>query len=349
MVAAERMEYDGVSCRPTDIAPPTKAASRWLSFRCGIDSGHDVVQHVLGRGLWRGIGLCDRLVRPFGLGGVYHRVGVLHRLHSPRPLVRPVFIVGSPRSGTTILGTILGCQGDVLFLNEARPIWHRAVPEINESRFHWVGGEPWGRIHLTEADDNEASRKSLEFDFGRLLTWSRKERLVEKLPLNLFRVPWLRAMWGDAKFVQIMRDPFSTTASKAQSWPSIDEKQFPGIAIRRRMFLELFPEHEELLASIRSPYEWYLFEWRIDTEMGERLLGDDRRDFLFVRLEDAQSQPEPFFAKWCDFCGLRVTDRLRRAYRTKLNRRVRMAKPSLDKQRCLELLGESAGRWGYSV
>ncbi len=346
---ADRMEYNGVSCRPTAIAPGPRTSPQWLRVRCRVDRAGDWLQGCVGKAAWRGVGLLDRLAAPIGLRGSYRRVPVLRRLRSPKPLVAPVFIVGSPRSGTTILGTILGRQGDVLFLNEARPVWYRAVPEIDESRFHWAKGEVWGRILLTERDYSESAKQSLEWDFGRLLRWSGKERLIEKMPLNVFRISWLRTMWPDAKFVQIMRDPFSTTASKAQSWPSIDERRLPGVAIRRRMFADLFPQYAELLDTARTAYEWYLFEWRIETEMGERLAAAMPDQLRIVRLEDAQMDPEPFYTGVCEFAGLRMTNRLRRACQTMLNAKVRMAKPQLDRARCLELLGQSAERWGYPV
>lgn len=341
------MEYNGVSCRPTAIAPGPRTSPQWLRLRCRIDRAGDWLQGCVGKGAWRAVGLCDRAAALAGLRGIYRRVPVLRRLRSPKPLAAPVFIVGSPRSGTTILGTILGCQGEVLFLNEARPMWYRAVPEIDESRFHWANGEVWGRILLTERDYSESAKQSLEWDFGKLLRLSRKGRLIEKFPLNLFRVRWLQAMWPDARFVQIMRDPFSTTASKAQSWPSIDEQKLPGVAIRRRMFGELFPQYAELVETARTPYEWYLFEWRIDAEMGEELSAAMPDQFQIVRLEDAQMHAESFYEGICAFAGLRFTHRLRRAYQTMLNPRVRMAKPQLDRARCIELLGQSAERWGY--
>jgi len=347
LLLADRVEYNGVSCRPTTVAPGPRTSSLWLRLRCRVDRAGDRWQGCVGKAAWRGVGLLDRLAALVGQRGSYRRVPALRRLRSPKPLVAPVFIVGSPRTGTTILGTILGCQGDVFFLSEARPIWFRAVPELDESRFHWANGEVWGRILLTERDYSDSAKQSLDSDFGKFLRWSRKKRLMEKFPQNLFRIPWLRAMWPDAKFVQILRDPFSTTASKAQSWPSIDEKQLPGVAIRRRMYGELFPQYAALLDSARTAYEWYLFEWRIDTEMGERLAAAMPHQLRIVRLEDAQIDPEPFCAGICEFAGLRMTNRLRRAYQTMLNAQVRMAKPQLDRARCIELLGQSAERWGY--
>jgi hypothetical protein len=257
-------------------------------------------------------------------------------------------MVGSPRSGTTILGKVFGHQGSMLFLSEARPAWYRAVPEFDESLFHWEGDALWGRIYMDENDVTPQVKAMLEEDFGRMLALAGRRRLMEKMPINLFRVRWLNAMWPDAKFVQIMRDPFGTTSSKTQCWPSIDEQELPGVAIRRRMFARLFPELKDLLDTVRSSYEWYLFEWRMFTEEGERLQAMFPERYTIVRLEDAQTNPSGVFEKLCAFTGLPVTRRLRRAYRLWLDPRLRMAKPQLDPARCRELLGQSAERWGYT-
>lgn len=344
----ERAQYDGVSCRPTTVAKSSAVHSRWLDFRCGLDLKRDRARERFGTCLWRGVGLGNKICNLTHLPRLHLGIPFVRQWHEPVPIVRPIFMVGSPRSGTTILGKVFGHQGDLLFLSEARPIWYRAVPEFDESQFHWEGDRLWGRIYMDENDVTAESRAVLEEDFGRTMRLAGRRRLMEKMPINLFRVRWLNAMWPDARFIQIMRDPFGTTSSKTQCWPSIDEKELPGVAIRRRMFEKLYPHLKPLLDSVKSSYEWYLFEWRLFTEEGERLrqLYPDR--YTIVRLEDAQQNPKETIEKACQFLELRMTSRIRRAYRAWLDPKVRLAKPLLDPARCRELLGESADRWGYA-
>jgi hypothetical protein len=154
-------------------------------------------------------------------------------------------------------------------------------------------------------------------------------------------------MWPDAKFIQIMRDPFSSTASKTQIWSPDFRHNSPGFGVRKRMFARLFPSLTDTLNTITTPYEWFLFEWRMYTEEGERLKRIFPEQYYIVRLEDAQRAPQGTFSGICEFTGLRLTDRLRRAYQTMLDPRVRLAKPQLTAPRCRELLSHSAQRWGY--
>jgi hypothetical protein len=312
-----------------------------------MDTWSDVGELRLRKLLWRGAGLADKICRAARLPPLHRRLPLVAAWRQPRPVIAPIFMVGSPRSGTTVLGNILGHHEDLLHLSEALPIWYRVTPDFSEFDFHWEGDQLYGRIYMDERDVTAEAQAALEEDFGRMLRLSGKPRLFEKMPLNLFRVRWLNALWPDARFVQVVRDPFSTTASKTQCWPSIDERQHPGVAIRKRMYARLRPGLVDLLDSVQTTYEWYLLEWRYYTEEGERLAAALPGRYHAIRLEDAQRQPESVLAAVCDFAGLRFTNRLRRAYRVMLDRRVRLARPQIDVRRCRELLGASADRWGY--
>ncbi|MFH1111388.1 MAG: sulfotransferase [Planctomycetota bacterium] len=344
-----REDYRGVSCRPIDVAPGPADANRWLRLRCTLDTVLDKAEAKVRYVGVRGLGLGERIARGAGLGEAYRRIPGVRAWRTPVPMVRPIFIVGSERSGTTIVGKVLGHQGEVLFLNEPRPIWYQALPAINELKFHWREGEPQGKVYLDESDLCPQAQASLERAFGWIMRFAGRDRLMDKLPINLFRVRWLRAMWPDALFVQIMRDPFGSSASKSQIWSSNFENQSPGIAIRKRTFASLYPDLNEMLSTIKKPYEWFLFAWRVSTEEGERLSKLFPRQYCAVRLEDVQQVPEETLRGICEFAGLPFTERLRRAYKVMLDPRVRMAKPQISVERCRELLGESAARWGYEI
>ena len=154
-------------------------------------------------------------------------------------------------------------------------------------------------------------------------------------------------MWPDATFIHMVRDPFSTTASKSQHWPSVYSRHTPGIAVRRNVFNQLFPEYADLLATVRTTAEWFLLEWRIYIEEGERLQRMFPHQYGIFRFEDVQLNPDSAMRDMCTLAGLRFTSRVRRAYQTILDTRVQLARPPLDRSRCAELLGDAPDRWGY--
>jgi hypothetical protein len=108
-----------------------------------------------------------------------------------RPL--PVaFVIGCARSGTSILGELIASHPDVQYVFEAHDVWES------------VGTGPGGSHRLTADDATPAVR-------DRLRGWVR-ERLggrrlfVEKTPRNVLRVPFLRAVFPEARLVHIVRD-----------------------------------------------------------------------------------------------------------------------------------------------
>ena len=103
---------------------------------------------------------------------------------------RPVFLVGCGRSGTTIIGTALSKHPRIAFLNERRHLWYAAYPE-SDIWTHRAAARG-GRLVLTaeDADQQRSERLSRLFQFKALI--ARRPVVVEKLPVNAFRLEFLR-------------------------------------------------------------------------------------------------------------------------------------------------------------
>lgn len=345
--AADRSDYGGSTCPPTLIAHVHNRPGMVIQTAATLDAWADRLRERFHRGMWRAVGAVNKVMTKGAASAEGSTVPALARWRTPRPVAAPIFMVGSPRSGTTAVAQVLGRHRDLRLLSEARPIWYMAVPDMAEEHYHWEGDRVVGRMYLDQEDATPHRQAVLGREFGIQLTFAGKKRLFEKFPANLFRVRWLHAIWPDAIFLHMVRDPFSTTASKSQHWPSIDDRQVPGIAVRRNLFNRLFPQYADLLATVRTTAEWYLFEWRIYIEEGERLQRAFPNQYGIFRFEDVQLNPESAVRDMCALAGLRFTSRLRRAYRTILDTRVQLARPPLDRSRCAELLGDAPNRWGY--
>jgi hypothetical protein len=116
----------------------------------------------------------------------------------------PIFIVGCGRSGTTALGELLGTHPDIKYLNEPRNFW-RTDPRTDV----WTGKTPEGRIDLYDVPDNlrEELRKALFKKPGK------DQFLVEKTPVNSFRIDYLRALFPKARFVHLLRSGLDVARS----------------------------------------------------------------------------------------------------------------------------------------
>lgn len=120
-------------------------------------------------------------------------------------LDRPVIILGSVRSGTTLLGNVLKLHPDLCYWEEPKHIWrHR-----HAYRRHDV---------LTAADASPAIQRYITNQFVAYLTASGKSRFVEKTPSNCLRVPFIQAIFPDALFIHLIRDGRASAISARVQW-----------------------------------------------------------------------------------------------------------------------------------
>lgn len=120
-------------------------------------------------------------------------------------LKRPLIILGSVRSGTTLLGSLLRQHPDVAYWEEPKHIWrHR-----HAYRKHDV---------LTAADATPPVRNFVRNQFAQFLAQSGRKRFVEKTPSNCVRVPFIREIFPDVQFIHLIRDGRAAVVSAMIQW-----------------------------------------------------------------------------------------------------------------------------------
>jgi tetratricopeptide (TPR) repeat protein len=145
--------------------------------------------------------------------GFRRRVEALTRIVSPdwfrswspvEPGARsaPAFLIGFPRSGTTLLDTVLMGHPAVTVLEE-EPILER------------VGEALGGLDRLPGLDSAEAGRlRGLYFEaLDRLVPDSAGRTVIDKLPLNLLALPLVHRLFPDARIVFAQRHPCDVVLS----------------------------------------------------------------------------------------------------------------------------------------
>lgn len=120
---------------------------------------------------------------------------------------RPAFLVGFPRSGTTLLDTMLDAHSDVVSIEE-RPTLELAIEEILGAH----GGYPDGLTAL-DAAGVAALQSSYLKQAERWLPDSFSGLLLDKLPLRLLRVPLLHRLFPTAPIVFALRHPCDVVLS----------------------------------------------------------------------------------------------------------------------------------------
>ena len=133
-------------------------------------------------------------------------------------MARPIIILGTARSGTTLLARIFGSSPEIFLLTEIAPrLKERFCPE-DESGLS--DSELWrGHFDFHAWDVKKArpvcerpifDRVKIESMRTRYVEMAGGKRLVIKNPLSLARVDMLKAMFPEALFVFSLRAPWPT-------------------------------------------------------------------------------------------------------------------------------------------
>lgn len=180
---------------------------------------------------------------------------------------RPIFIIGAARSGTTMLAeTILSRHPDIAYLSEPNPTWGFG----NAYKPHDV---------LTESDVTQRGANHIRKVFEKFLISSGKRRFMEKTPRNCLRMPYIRKIFPDAKFVHVIRDGRDVAVSASIEW-----RGRPGDALDGRELREL-PKLSRLAKTVRrglakvmmgaSPFEYPLYAFRFYELVRRQLFNSD--------------------------------------------------------------------------
>jgi hypothetical protein len=150
------------------------------------------------------------------LAGALLRPGAFLLPRKPPPR-EPVFILGSPRSGTTLAFEILDRSPRLASLEaESHLFWEM---------FHGLRQARWSSHELGPEDVGRRERRVLYWAIERIAGSS---RYLDKAPRNCFRVPYLNELFPDAWFVHLKRDGRAAVSSLITGWRA-PGMMFPGM------------------------------------------------------------------------------------------------------------------------
>ncbi len=115
----------------------------------------------------------------------------------------PIILIGAQRSGTTWFGQVLAKHPQLAYWPEPRHIW------------------TWGHAYrsndlLTAADASPRIARHIQRTVDQYVRDQGKDRLVEKTPSNCLRIPFIKAIFPDVKFLFIVRDGRSVIRSTSE-------------------------------------------------------------------------------------------------------------------------------------
>lgn len=121
----------------------------------------------------------------------------------PAQRIDPVFLVGFPRSGTTLLERILDVHSDLDVLDE-RPALEVAIEQLRTSA-DWRRGDLDGALNALTPDAIGAARRRYWEEVSRHVT--PQGRLVDKYPLTMTRLPYVARLFPHADWLLLLRHP----------------------------------------------------------------------------------------------------------------------------------------------
>jgi hypothetical protein len=206
-------------------------------------------------------------------------------------LDRPIFIIGCGRSGTTILGQILSRHPELAYFDERRDLWLAATPAADV----WTrqAAERRGQLALDGRLGRGGAGRRLRAAFVAELRRADRPRLLEKLPINAFRVPFIEAACPGARFVHLVRHGIDVALSIAErcrhaAWYGVDDYKWRQLAA----WAEARPRTRGLAARCTDDRRRGLLEWRLSVETAlEGLAAADRARQLEVRYEELVARP----------------------------------------------------------
>ena len=209
------------------------------------------------------------------------------------PSQTPIFILGMPRSGTTLIEQIVASHPEVFGAGE--------LPDLFE-----VVQKPFGANATQAYPDNLSSIQN-----GQISTWGHEysqrlkakspssKKITDKMPANYMLMGLIPLMLPNAKIIHVMRDPVDTCFS---------------------CFTRLFNRHQNAtydLAELGNHYRNYqrlMEHWRKLLPAGS---------FMEVRYEDVVEDIDSQARRLIEYCDLTWDDRCLEFYKTK--RSVRTA------------------------
>lgn len=151
-------------------------------------------------------------------------------------LQNPIFIIGLPRSGTTLLAELMAAAyREIAHWSEANHIWDPGwYPWKPSNAGHWpLEFDP---VAFTARwwQEAEPRQQQIRAVFGAYQWLWRKTYFLNKSPFNTFRLPYLLQIFPQARFVHIVRNGYATVyshasklvmGSKLQEWPQPEQNQ----------------------------------------------------------------------------------------------------------------------------
>ena len=244
-------------------------------------------------------------------------------------IYKPIFIIGVPRSGTTILYDMMACHKDLAFFSHRDfkqmlskefmefQYLRRRLFEIRRWQFsregfevrittsfetpHEVGlfwnkwiEKSWARAY----DVNESSRKGLRAGVIKVLEKKKKKRFLNKNPAHSIKIEYLNEVFPGAIFVNVIRDGRPVVCSMTRGNRNFKNPNgYFGLPLRKnnQMNFDLLERHAK---------QWI----EVNEEIQRAKNNLEKGQYYELKYEELMSFPKKTIENIFKFCELEDYD-----------------------------------------
>jgi len=227
-------------------------------------------------------------------------------------ITRPVFILGTGRSGTTILGKVLSIHKDIGYMNEPKAIWHKLYG--NEDLTGNFTMEK-ASYHIPTDVVNDEMIKQANAMYHHYLRVVNSSRVVDKYPELIFRIDFVKRLFPDAIFVLIVRNGWDTCNSidkwsknkgkvvngETHDWWGRDNRKWELIKKDLIHRSALLRDLKDEIEGIADHQNMAVVEWILSMEEGINRANDID---LTIKYEDFVNKPAQILGQIIQVSGM---------------------------------------------
>lgn len=260
------------------ITKPTKLWSRLVNY--GLFEGRPITT----RGQW---------INPV-LFKLFKMWEILPQL---KEVEKPLFIIGTGRSGTTLLGTLLSIHKDISFLNEPKALWHE-VYDKEDIIGSYTNGEVF--YSLDEHVVDEVVKNRAKKLYGANLAVTRGKRILDKYPELIFRIPFVKKIFPDAKFLFITRNGNDALQSihnwserlgefmngEKHDWWGVNDRKWKLLCNQVIPESEYLKKYQSQISHFKNHKDRAAVEWILTMEKGIEIKADYSDCIFEIKYEE---------------------------------------------------------------
>lgn len=226
----------------------------------------------------------------------------------------PVFLIGFPRSGTTLLDTILRTH-NLIDVIEEKPIVDKLLKEIEKNT-----GSSFSNLDKIEELEIKNLKDLYNKERQNYVKFDKDKIYIDKFPLNIVYLAEINKIFPNARYILAVRNPRDSVLSCfMQSFTPNDAMS------------NMFNINDASNLYDKTMELFKIYERRLDLKLH------------VVKYEDVINNFEPTIKNLLKFLQVEWTDNLSEFYKTAENKRI-ISTPSYD-QVNKPLYSQSIGRW----